>query len=277
METGRLDGLIKDYGLDAHRDAILAAARPALYLRLGEAGQGTPGESRIGGIPDLPDSMAWPADPLLGRLRSFLLQINLGDLPAFAENPFPRRGMLYLFADENEDDADQLILYTGDEPVRARQPAADAEFITDWYDGLIPHRLVVEPGADIPRWATDEFYAFAATVGMEDDEDGLSDLGSALSGGSVGKLLGHVSGIGHDPRGDAYVVREVNPEWRFAYDKRRTLDMTGAANWTNLLELDSDNAVNLLIGDAGYMHVLAHAGDLRRGDFSRVWLNMESS
>lgn len=279
METGRLYGLIHEYELDAQRDVIVAAARPAVYLRLGEAGQGAAGESRIGGLPDLPDSLAWPADPLLGRLRSFILQINLAEVPAFAQNPLPARGMLYLFADENEDHADQLILYTGDEPLRVRHPAADAEFVTDWYDGLAAHRLQLELGADIPRWATEDFYALIAASGMDEDDgsDLLGDLGSALSDGTVGKLLGHASGIGHDPREDAYVMREVNREWRFNYEKRRTLDMAGAANWTNLLEIDLENAVNLLIGDAGYLQVLAHADDLRRGDFSRVWLNMESS
>jgi hypothetical protein len=141
----------------------------------------------------------------------------------------------------------------------------------------VPHRLDAELGADIPRWATDDFYALIAGLGPDEDEDGLSDLGSSLSEGSVGKLLGHASGIGHDPREDAFVVREVNAEWRYDYDKRRTLDMARAANWTNLLEIHSDDAVNLLIGDAGYLQVLAHADDLRRGDFSRVWLNMESS
>lgn len=274
MDLGELEGLIRRHELEAGRDAIVAAVRPAIYLRLGEPGQGEPGQSRIGGIPDLPDSLPWPRDPSLGRLRCFLLQINLAELPAFEGNPLPARGMLYLFADENEDDATQIILYTGDEPLRPQPVAPDAQFITDWFDDLVPHRLTFHPGPDIPRWATDEYEALSEAV---DGEDVLSDLGSELSGDAVGKLLGHASGIGHDPREDAFVVREVNPAWLYNYEERRGLDMAGAAKWHNLLEVDSTRAVNLLIGDAGYLQVLVHADDLQRQDLSRVWVNMQSS
>lgn len=277
MDLERLERLIRDHGLEAHRDALVAAARPAVFLRLGEAGQGTAGESRIGGIPDLPDSLPWPMDPRLNRSLSFLLQINLAEVPPFAGNPLPTAGMLYLFADENEDAAEQVILYRGSEPLRPRAPAPGTEFVTDWFDELVPHRLRFELAADIPRWATEDFYALLQSVDAEDEEDGLSDLGSAVSAGAVGKLLGHASGIGHDPREDAYVVREENPAWLYDYEKRGTLDMSRAARWTNLLEVDSADAVDLMFGDAGYLQVLVHADDLQRQDLSRVYVNLQSS
>jgi uncharacterized protein YwqG len=102
-------------------------------------------------------------------------------------------------------------------------------------------------------------------------------LGRTLSENTVGKLLGHVSGIGHDPREDAYVVREVNPEWLYNYEQHRTLDMTRAQNWHNLLEVESSISVDLTFGDAGYLQVLVHGEDLKRQDFSRVYVNLESS
>lgn len=278
MDLEALEELIRDYGLEAHREAILATARPAIYLRLGEAGQGAAGQSRIGGIPDLPDSLPWPVDPRLGRHLSFLLQINLAQLPAFPGSPLPAAGMLYLFADENEDRAEQIVLYRGSEPLRPRQPAPGTAFVTDWFDDLVPHRLLFDLEADIPRWATEDFYALLQSLGDADDEqDALGDLGSALSESAVGKLLGHASGIGHDAREDAYVVREENPAWLYDYEKRRTLDMSRAARWTNLLEVDSTRAVNLMIGDAGYLQVLVHADDLARQDLSRVYVDLQSS
>ena len=276
MDLRRLEDAIGEYGLDAYRDAILATVRPAIYLGLGEAGQGSVGQSRIGGFPDLPDSIPWPEDPVLGRLRSFILQINLAELPAFPENPLPRAGMLYLFLDENEDDADQLVLYTGGEPLRPRQPEADAQFITDWYDDLAAHRLTFELGPDIPRWATEDYYALIE-AGIDDEEDALGDVGRALSDGSVGKLLGHAGGIGHDPREDAYVVREVNAEWLYDYARRGELDMAGAARWTNLLTVDSIDEAGLMFGDVGYLQLLVHEDDLRREELSRVYVNLESS
>ncbi|HST59876.1 MAG TPA: YwqG family protein [Longimicrobium sp.] len=278
MDLEELEGLIRDHGLEAHRDAIVATVRPAILLRLGEAGQGMAGESRIGGIPDLPDSLPWPTDPRLGRNLTFLLQIDLAALPAFPGNPLPAAGMLYLFADENEDDPQQLVLYTGSEPLRPRRPAPGAAFVTDWYDRLVPHRLLFDLVADVPRWATEDFYALLQSLdGAHDEEDGLGDLGHAVSAAAVGKLLGHASGIGHDPREDAYVVREENPAWLYDYQKRGTLDMSRAGRWHNLLEVDSTNEVNLMFGDAGYLQVLVHADDLHRQDFSRVYVNLQSS
>lgn len=280
MDLERLEAAIRDHGLEAHRDAILATVRPAIYLDLGAAGQGEPGDSRIGGIPNLPDSIPWPVDPLLGRLRPFLLQINFAELPSFAANPLPRNGMLYLFADENEDHADQVVVYPGPEPLRPRPPAPDAEFVTDWYDGLVPHRLTFALGPDIPRWATGEYYALVAALGEgreEENEEALEGLDRAIESGSAGKLLGHAAGIGYDPREDAYVVREVNAGWRYDYERRRGLDMAGAERWTNLLVVPSMDEVNLMFGDAGYLQVLTHVDDLRRQDFSRVWVNLESS
>jgi hypothetical protein len=151
-----------------------------------------------------------------------------------------------------------------------------AQFITDWYDDLPPHRLQFQLAADVPRWATTDFYALNKAIG-EDDEDAPSDLGSAISDGATGKLMGHSSGIGFDPREDAYVVREENREWLYDYARRGALDMSRAASWHNLLEVVSTYALNLAFGDAGYLQVLAHADDLRRHDFSRVYVNLQSS
>lgn len=272
----QLEELIRDHGLEEHQEAILALARPAIFMRLGAAGRGEAGRSRIGGIPDLPDSLPWPRDPLLGRNLCFLLQIAFAELPEIPGGPLPEKGMLYLFADENEDRAEQVVVYTGSEPLRPRHADPGAEFVTDWYDDLVPHRLVFDLEADVPRWATEDFHALCEAIGPE-GEDRLHDLANDLSEDTVGKVLGHASGIGDDPREDAYVVREVNPAWLYDFKKRETLDMSGAASWHNLLEVDSSRAANLMFGDAGYLQVLVHGDDLRRQDFSRVYVHLQSS
>ncbi|HEY0739234.1 MAG TPA: YwqG family protein [Herpetosiphonaceae bacterium] len=275
MDVAHFIRLIDEHGLSDHQVAILDTVRPAIFLRLGSAEQGQLGQSRIGGVPDLPTSLAWPENPRQGGYLAFLLQINLAELPVFSGNPLPRRGMLYLFADESEDYSDQLIVYLGNEQLQPRRLPDDAELIIDWYDDLVPHQLTFLLAPDVPRWATSD-YEDLSTL-LDDDELALNDLGRALSDGSIGKLLGHVSGIGHDPRGDAYVVREVNPDWIYNYEQRGTLDMSQARSWHNLLEIDSSHAVDLMFGDAGYLQVLIHGEDLIRQNFSRVYVNLESS
>jgi len=54
------------------------------------------GESRIGGIPDLPEGITWPYS---GELPlAFVAQINLNEIPMFQDRMLlPQQGMLYFF------------------------------------------------------------------------------------------------------------------------------------------------------------------------------------
>lgn len=275
MDLEQFTTLIHEHGLSEYQDEILASVRPAILLKLGQAEPGHKGQSRIGGVPDLPLSIPWPKNSFLDRYLCFILQINFAELPTFPDNPLTKRGMLYLFASESSNSAEQLVFYDGSEPLEPIHLSQDTRLITDCYDNLVTHRLEFELFPDIPRWATNDFERLCARLNL--DELKLNDLGRTLSENSVGKLLGHVSGIGHDPREDAYIVREVNPEWLYNYEQRQTLDMTRAQNWHNLLEVDSSRAVDLMFSDAGYLQVLIHTEDLKRLDFSTVYVNLESS
>ena len=183
--------------------------------------------------------------------------------------------MLYLFVGEGEDSAEQIILWQGDEPLRPFAQPSLEEMATDWYEELVPHTLSFDLLSDFPRWATDDFYDLCNNFAIS--EESLDDMARELSRNYVGKLLGHVAGIGHDPRSAAYVVREVNPQWLYDYEKRKTLDMRNAQRWCNLLSVNSSKAVDLWFGDAGYLQVLMHERDLPGMDLSRAYINLESS
>lgn len=274
MKLESLIALIERQGLSAYQAELLATVRPAIGLHLGQAQPGHVGQSRIGGVPDLPASIAWRQDDRLHKYLDFLLQINLAELPIFPQNPFPQQGMLYLFASDNEA-PEQFVFYTGSEPLMPAQLPETAQFATDWYEDLIAHQLTFTLFADLPRWATNDYQALCARPEL--DEDRYEELTRSLCEPSVGKLLGHVAGIGHDPREDAYVVREVKPEWLYNYEERGKLDMTGAQRWRNLLQVDSIEAVRLMFGDAGYLQLLVHDDDLQRQNFLRLYVNLESS
>ncbi|MBE9181178.1 DUF1963 domain-containing protein [Oculatella sp. LEGE 06141] len=274
MNVEPLVSLIQAQGLAAYQTELLAHVRPAIALHLEPAQPGQVGHSRIGGVPDLPASIAWLQDDRLNKYLCFLLQINLADLPVFAESPFPRQGMLYLFADE-DGEPEQVVLYTGSESLTPALLPNEAEFVTDWYVDLIEHQLTFTLFADLPRWATDDYQALCDRLQL--NENSYDDLIHAIDTNSIGKLLGHVAGIGHDPREDAYIVREINPNLIYDYQQRSKLDMTGARRWCNLLQVNSSQAVDLLFGDSGYLQLLVHDHDLQRQDFSRVYINLESS
>jgi uncharacterized protein YwqG len=128
-------------GLGRHAEALLSVARPALRLVAEDASKRTPmvpaapgsddarrarrvspeariegsirsfGRTRLGGVPDVPDSFRWPTrrrtrerygDRIeAGVPLSFVAQINLAELPPLdgAEARLPSRGMLWFFYD----------------------------------------------------------------------------------------------------------------------------------------------------------------------------------
>lgn len=92
----------------------------------------------------------------------------------------------------------------------------------------------------------------------------------------IGKLLGHVAWIGHDPRENTYLVRELQLASLYG-PERAAIDMAPARCWQNLLEVQSSRAANLLFGDAGFAQLLIHKDDLQRQDLARVYVNEESS
>ena len=108
--------------------------------------------------------------------------------------------------------------------------------------------------------------------------DAYEDLTNELAPtNTVARLLGYAAGIGSDPREDAYVVREVNPDWLYEYGKRATLDMSQAHHWQHLLTIYSVLEIDLCIWDAGYLQVLIKDSDLTTLNFGRIYMAVESS
>ena len=262
--------------LENYQEAILQNAQVAIDMTLGEPGQEKVGESRIGGAPDVPEDWQWPGNEE-GEKFAFLLQINLADIPPFEGNPLPPRGLLAFFIGLDEPASNienQIFLFDADNLQPALMPD-ESEFADDAYLDLAPHRLNFSLRADVPHWDTDDWEELAAEMDS-DEQDAFNDL-AGRSQEKIAQLLGHVSGIGHDPRGDAFVVREVNAEWIYNYEKRRELDFTPQKNWRNLLRLDSIRELNMTIWDAGYFNFLIHGDDLQKLDFSRVYAAVETS
>lgn len=276
-----LQGLIRQHGLTEIEDAILAAVRSAVRLHLGEPDP-SPGESRIGGWPDLPASLDWPLSEA-GEALTFLLQLNLRDVPHFAGNPLPTRGMLYLFLGLDEPASDvehRLMLYTGTEELSPR-PLPDAPPANENYGDLPPHGLVTVLAPDLPRWTSRAHEALTEDL-SEDEQEAYDALCESLRTGQgghreeVGQLFGHVTGIGHNAEEDAFVVRDVAWQWH-DYEKRDTLDLTGAKTWRNLLRLHSVQALDLTFWDAGYLHLLIRERDLEALNFSGTYAAVETS
>ncbi|MDZ5453270.1 YwqG family protein [Labrys sp. ZIDIC5] len=273
--------LLENVGLGAHADRILPHELPAIAILLG-TGTGDTGQSRIGGLPDLPPTLAWP-HTAKGEAMEFALQLDLAELPP-AASELPPAGMLYVFVGLDEPATNiehRILLYTGTAPLHPAALPADIAFANDMFADVEPHRLEFTEIRDFPRWATRDFSAVTRDM-SEDEHDTYNEefmwsLEPNTASPILGKLFGHAAGIGSDPREDAYVVREVNPKWLYNARERAKLDLAPARNWRHLLTIDSCMTLGLGIWDAGYLQFLQHQNDLEKLDFSRVYAAVESS
>ena len=79
-------------------------AQPAIFLkRQWPIDPVSEANSYLGGLPKLPDDMAWPENPETGFALHHLAQIDLSEMPRIDADPnLPQAGMLWFFADINE-------------------------------------------------------------------------------------------------------------------------------------------------------------------------------
>lgn len=80
-------------------------ARPSVMLkRVWPANAATDRNSWLGGLPRLPDSIAWPEHPRTGLALHHLAQIDLAEMPRVDTlHGLPETGMLWFFADIDEE------------------------------------------------------------------------------------------------------------------------------------------------------------------------------
>jgi hypothetical protein len=94
----------------------------------------------------------------------------------------------------------------------------------------------------------------------------------------LGRLFGHAAGVGHDPRRDAHIVRDVDPLLLYDPDARAAMDLvTPAKQWQHLVTVNSCTAVDLTIWDDGYLQVLIKQDDVTEHRFDHTYAAVESS
>jgi hypothetical protein len=126
------------------------------------------GGSRVGGCPDLPAGTAWPI--VDGERLSFLVQLNLADVPPAIRKNLPTRGLLSVFLGRVEGNVAEhraLLLETR-RLGRAGAPHADSPW-RDPKTGLLePVRLVPSPMVSLPGPGSIALGALAEKWGKKD-------------------------------------------------------------------------------------------------------------
>lgn len=248
----------------ATRDDIDPAATEAWLQRRFRLGVPTvfltpcssPGFSKLGGEPELPDLEPWPQG-LRGPM-AFLAEIDLAAAHAAAAIAWlPDEGRLFLFHDPNSLGSTTLVhskAATGPKrPIprgTIRHPERRVGFLAamsypsdDWLD-LPLDRVDCE--------AVDERLAALAPT-PEGPRHRMGGYPDEIQGGCLRRECEWAArGLGPDPERDPQDIEE------------------GSRSWRLLFQIDSDADLKIAFGDGGSLYVFIREEDARLGDFSRT-------
>jgi uncharacterized protein YwqG len=261
--------------------AVIAALRPLAVRAVVLEQANRPAVCRLGGSPRLPASTAWPDRK--GRPLSFIAELDLAALRAVGGPDWlPASGFLHLFFD------------TGEEPWGFDPADHDGWkiLLTDGVAaGTHPHppglsrdqvfQPVLLAGRSALTYPTTERLTLSPEVGRAFDFETVQAFMDAdLGDGPRHQVGGFPSPIQSDGMElEAQLASNgVYMGGPDSYSDERIAALEpGAADWRLLLQIDSDDAAGIMWGDTGTLYVWVREQDARMGDFSRVWMIVQSS
>jgi uncharacterized protein YwqG len=225
-----------------------------------------PGASRVGGMPDLPEGVAWPKRG--GKYLPFVAQIKLAGLPRWEGNPLPSSGWLWAFAGGSSPLACAVIHWVGDAKALRRQstPRAEEMLILD-YLGKPEYKPIplqqAEVIINVPGYGSEWW-----NVNVDDEDERLGD--------AMMELVESLQQPPNHPDKGGYAVllgrlgfEESPSELAVRYGKKKGKD------WVPLLQVGSVG--NMCWSDEGTLAFLVRAADLAKRDFSDAYATILSS
>ncbi len=242
----------------------------------------SPGRSKLGGIPDVPPGFRWPHTA--GAPLGFIGQIRCTDLPrANLGRAWPDQGILYFFYDLEEQP------WGGE----GTDPVAPSVFYSELNDPLQPAQVpggrnrekLVLPvfGVDmelvptLPDFEAPEVENLGLTAAEADAYIDLrTSLGDLAHGAEPAHQMGgHANNVQGDVRVEFELYSGDGP------DLRRPEDWVAAAvradDWQLLLQVDTDDDLKVMWGDAGMLYFGIRTEDLASRRFERAHVMMQCS
>jgi uncharacterized protein YwqG len=240
------------------------------------------GASKVGGCPDLPPGIAWPAwkeSPL-----SFLAQINLAELARFeAAKPLSASGTLFFFYDAEQrtwgfapkDLGSWKVLFSTEHSsnlVRRSLPDAlleHAQFpacsVSFYQENTVPplDSMVVN-ALGLSEQEQDAYWDF-----VNDYKQGHSEV--------VHRILGHPDPIQGDMQLECQLASNglyVGNLSAYKHPRRKELE-PGSLEWRLLLQLDSDDNAGMMWGDVGRLYFWIRESALQARNFDQAWMVLQ--
>lgn len=266
-------------GLDA--DVFLGLARVgARLVALSDA----PGRSRLGGLPELPFGSAWPEHD--GRPLMFTARVDLDELaevlPADDRQGLPASGDLWLFTDalgmawgfRPEDRGSFVLIHTEGENPPLDAPAGRDDEGDPFDTVVVPRACRLVPELVLPD-------AFEDGVDLVDDDaafDAYTDLDEHLNEEWFGdaprhRILGRPTLVQQPMELEAQLASNGidvgGPEGYASAEAKRL--KAGAADWTLVAQIDSDDDTGFMWGDVGLVYWWMRRQDIAAGRWEGVW------
>ena len=262
--------------LAEHSGTIECLRRPGFQLL-----KGCGGFSRFGGLPNLPSFIPWPTwkdDPL-----AFLCQIDLGEIPATSRGTgLPSRGHLFFFYDQwrrtsgysPDDYMSWRVVYLDSSNGVYEQRQQPRDLLTTYKRQSIAYHYVDTYPAPCHR----EIEALE----LDDVQfNAYAQQGQALSAHPVRhQLCGHAELIQQDNPGLHCQVLAAGSDLE-NINGLPSLSLHWlhfhASDWVLLLQVDSDDKLGMMWGDAGNLGFWIRKQDIAACRFDAIWMLLQSS
>lgn len=307
----RFRSSMADASLSQYTDAILGLIRNSIRITSQPAEESSfeIGQSRLGGLPDLPPGMEWPTwippvypkNPgLFSRLfsrqperpeepepsvHSFIAQFNLAEVaPYDIEKILPDHGMLYFFFDTNNvvwaDDPPhnegwRVIYWDGDVSQLSRTIAPDGLSQKLIYGS---YRPVFSAEKVFPPWES----LLVERLGMSEQEiykygDVIEEFSSEDD--TITRLLGYPD---HIQSSDMLTECQLGSNGiasgdlrRLSVDPQTSKLLEGATDWQLLFQMDSQHLSTNNWGDAGRIYYFTKSFEMTQQNLDNVWLVLQ--
>lgn len=268
----------RQHGLARVADQLGNLLTTSIRLKTEAVTEGTldVGSSHLGGTPDFDPGMSWP--DCNGVPMAFLGQIRMSDVAAYDHDArLPHSGMLYFF-------------YEAKEQTWGFDPKDQGNWIVIHFDEDLATLQRASPPANLPEES--RFQCCRVTFSLEitvppydsmsvehlqlsDAEgDAYANLLDALDRSEpIHRLLGYPEPIVGDMRAEC--LSAVYSDGASISDTRREALEKGITDWQLLFQLDSDESMATMWGDAGRVYFWIREQDLKNRDFAKVMLVLQ--
>ncbi len=240
-----------------------------------------PGSSKLGGTPDLPHGVGWPRCNDVPM--ALLAQIRLPDVsPYDLDGRLPKSGMLYFFYEAQaqrpgnpEDQGYWQVIYYDEDLAGLRHATPPPSLPKE--SRFRSCKVTFSNEITLPPWGSEEIERLK--LSDKEDDSYIDRPHAGRKEESIHRLLGYPEQVQVcnmplqcECASNGLRIGDLGG----TNDPRRRAMEKGASGWQLLLQIDSDgNNLGTEWGDAGRVYFWIREQDLKRRDFSKVWLIME--